>query len=178
MVKKRWYRGRSKLSEGIRSVVILALSLMMIPVFCGELRATGMVYVQSVKAVLFAQPQLGAARIAEVAQGTALPVMTQQGAWYQVRYQMQELWVSHLLVADRAPGGKVSLLASNESDLSSGARRRASSFTTAAAARGLSADRRRLRGGYWTSDLSEVKTMEALKVTQSEVLEFLRGVEQ
>ncbi|AMV70904.1 hypothetical protein JCM30471_27110 [Desulfuromonas carbonis] len=178
MEKVRWDRGCWGPSLGWPGTIPVLVVLFMALLLPVEASSADQVFVQSVKAALLGQPQLGAVRVAEVEQGAALPVVKQQGAWYQVRYQDQQAWISRLLVADQPPGGKVSLLVSDEADLASGARRRASSFTTAAAARGLSEDRKRLDGGFWTADMSQVEKVEKLKVTQSEVLEFLKGVEQ
>lgn len=141
-------------------------------------QAEGVVYVQSVQASVLSEPEFGADLQFKVERGAELKVIEQQQTWYQVGTPQGQGWIYHLQVAANPPREKISLLASQENDLAKGARRRASSFTTSAAARGLAENRTRMNGGYWTSDMSNVEAIEELKIPQNEVIEFHQGVTQ
>jgi hypothetical protein len=156
--------------------VWLGVALLLLAGGVSNARAEGVVYVQSLKASLLAQPRFGAEVLVEVERGAALPVLQQQHDWYQVGPEDQQGWIYRLQVASQPPAEKVSLLTGAGNDLASGARRRASSFTTSAAARGLAEDRLRMSGGHWTADMSKVDTLEELEIPLAEVIDFHKGV--
>jgi hypothetical protein len=129
-------------------------------------------YVQGLKAVLYAEPRLGAARVAEVGRGEALTELEAAGGWYRVQAGSRVGWVSRLAVGAKEKGGSVSLLAADGEALEAGARRRASSFTTAAAARGLAEDRARLSQKFRVN-YDQVEAMERSTVSTEEALAFI-----
>lgn len=134
--------------------------------------SAAVLYVQGLKAVLYAEPRLGAARVAEVGQGEALTELEAAGGWYRVQAGNRVGWVSRLAVGTQAKGGEVKLLAAEGEALETGARRRASSFTTAAAARGLAEDRARISQKYRV-DYPGVEAMERPTVSTEEALAFI-----
>lgn len=130
-------------------------------------------YVQSVKAPILSAPFLGSPKLAEAAKGEPLKEMEKKGDWYKVGYKDATGWVSRLLVGTKPPAGKVSILEETEEKVEKGARKRASAFTTAAAARGLAEERARLSDKYKV-DYNGVEMMEAIRITDEEASRFIR----
>ena len=130
-------------------------------------------YVQSVKAPILSAPSLGSPKLAEAKKGEPLKEMEKQGNWHKVSYKDKTGWVSRLLVGQRPPAAKVSVLESSGEKLETGARKRASAFTTAAAARGFAEERSRVSDKYKV-DFAKVEHMEAVKVSDEEALAFLQ----
>lgn len=130
-------------------------------------------YVQSIRAPIMSAPSLGSQVIAEAHKSDLLKEVEKQGNWHRVSYKDKTGWVSKLLVGLKPPMGKVSLLEETEEKLSTGARKRASAFTTAAAARGLAEDRARVNDKFKV-DHYGVESMEAVKISDDEALVFLQ----
>lgn len=133
----------------------------------------GDLFVQSVKAPILAAPSLGSPRITEVVKGDMLKEVEKKDSWHKVSYKDKTGWVSRLLVGPKPPIGKVSVLEETEEKLEKGVRKRASAFTTAAAARGLAEDRARISDKFRV-DFQGVETMEALNITDDEAVRFLQ----
>ncbi len=140
-----------------------------LPVFS----AAADLYVQSVKAPILSAPSLGSSKVAEAVKGESLKELEKKGDWYKVGYKDITGWVSRLLVGSRPPSGKVSVLEDTEERIEKGARKRASAFTTAAAARGLAEDRARISDKYRV-DFRGVEMMEAVSISDEEALRFLQ----
>lgn len=132
--------------------------------------ASEILYVQSLKAPLLSEPKLGSKELASVKKGESLKVIEKREGWFKVEYKNTQGWVSSLLLSNQEPMGKVSVFEEDKS-LKETARRRASSYTTAAAARGLLEDRARVSQKYML-DLSSIKWLEGIKIEEEEVLKF------
>ncbi len=133
--------------------------------------ASEILYVQSLKAPLLSEPKLGSKELASIRKGESLKVIEKREGWFKVEYKNTQGWVSSLLLSNQEPMGKVSVFEEDKS-LKETARRRASSYTTAAAARGLLEDRARVSQKYML-DLSSIKWLEGIKIEEEEVLKFL-----
>lgn len=133
--------------------------------------ASEILYVQSLKAPLLSEPKLGSKELASIRRGESLKVIEKREGWFKVEYKNTQGWVSSLLLSNREPMEKVSVFEEDKS-LKETARRRASSYTTAAAARGLLEDRARVSQKYML-DLSSIKWLEGIKIEEEEVLKFL-----
>lgn len=133
--------------------------------------ASEILYVQSLKAPLLSEPKLGSKELASVKKGESLKVIEKREGWFKVEYKNTQGWVSSLLLSNQKPMEKVSVFEEDKS-LKETARRRASSYTTAAAARGLLEDRARVSQKYML-DLSSIKWLEGIKIEEEEVLKFL-----
>ena len=129
-------------------------------------------YVQSAKAKLMESPSFKAGVVAELTKGTEVSVLETQKRWQKISAGSRSGWVSKMLLAKQPPLGKVSVFKVGSESLEGKARRRASSVTTAGAARGLSADdrRRAASGGY---DYFSLKRVEANNVTDAEIAAFI-----
>ena len=130
-------------------------------------------YVQSVKAPILSDTSFGSPKLAEASKGEALEEVENKGSWHKVIYNNKTGWVSRLLIGPRPPAGRVSVLVGTSENLESGARKRASAFTTAAAARGFAEDRSRVSDKFKT-DFRGVERMEATKISDEVAMTFLQ----
>ena len=128
-------------------------------------------YVQSTNATVRSGPSFGAKVIAKVSKGQMLSSTSKSGDWIQVKIDGKEGYISHLLVTTHPPLDKTTVIKADEQEIKPTARRRASSFTSAAAARGLT-DEEKKREGVEKADYKAVDKMEAVKVTPEEVKKF------
>ncbi len=129
-------------------------------------------YVHSIKAPLLAEPLIGAKEIASLKRADVLNLIEKKGDWYKVRYGDLTGWVLRLFVDTRPPMARVSILEKQEQEVQSTARRRASAFVTAAAARGLMEERARLSDRYRV-DHEGVEWIKSVSITDEEALRFL-----
>lgn len=134
-------------------------------------------YVQSIKAPVLEEPIFGAKEIAKARRGEALQLIEKKDRWFRIRYKDLTGWVSALFVDTKPPAKRISVLEGSEKELKGGARRRASAFVTAAAARGLMEERARLSDRY-RIDPEGVKWVESIVITDEEALRFLEEVKR
>jgi len=132
-------------------------------------------YVQSVKAKVMSSPSFKSAVIAEVAKGFKLTASGKEGSWVKVRISDKDGYVSSLLVATHPPFEKSGIIKGEDADIKQGVRRRASSYTSAAAARGLTQDERKRLGQEEKVDYESLEKMEAFTLSPDEVTRFLEG---
>ena len=128
-------------------------------------------YVQSTNATVRSGPSFGAKVVAKVSKGQMLSSTSKSGDWIQVKIDGKEGYISHLLVTTHPPIDKTTVIKADEQEIKPTARRRASSFTSAAAARGLT-DEEKKHEGVEKADYKAVDKMEAVKVTPDEVKKF------
>lgn len=129
-------------------------------------------YVQSNNATVRANASFGAKVIAKVAKGQSLTSVAKDGNWLKVKVDGKFGYISTFLVSSHPPLEKQGVIKADESqEIKPSARRRASSFTSAAAARGLTNDDKS-REGDTATDFKAVDKMEAIKVTPEEVNKF------
>ena len=159
---------------GYRSLLIVAVLLLT----SVAMAAAADLYALGAKVAILAEPKLGAVKVAEAKRGDLLSGSEEQKGWYHVTFAGKSGWVSRLLLGNKPPTAVVSVLDDNtEDELEGGARRRASNFTTAAAARGLSEERTRLNQKYLV-DYRGLAWMERNKVSQDEAIQFVESKEK
>lgn len=132
-------------------------------------------YVQSVKAKVMSSPSLKSAVIAEVAKGFKLTASGREGSWVKVRFSDKNGYVSSLLVSTHPPFEKSGIIKGEDADIKQGVRRRASSYTSAAAARGLTQDDRRRLSKEEKVDYESLEKMEAFTLSDDELARFMEG---
>ena len=137
-----------------------------LPAFAGEL------YVKGVKANIMEKPSFKAKVLAKAARGEILQEIERKGKWVKVGYKGKSGWISTLVVSSAPSMARVSLLAGGKS-LEKNARRRASAFTSVAAARGLTDYDRTRRGKDFTVDYDALKWMEKFEIEEAEALAFI-----
>ncbi|NCO51085.1 MAG: hypothetical protein GW875_03185 [Deltaproteobacteria bacterium] len=156
-------------------LVILALLLAGVPAISA---LADEVFVQSQRASILTAPRFGAPALVDVRQGERLVSEGKEKGWYKVSYANQHGWIFGFLVGPQAPEGVVSLLdKADTQQFAEGARRRASGFTTAAAARGLQDDRRRVSQKYQL-DYDGVEWMEQISIRSEDALIFMTNQEE
>jgi len=152
---------------------LILMFMMMLPgiLFAALAQADTAYYVQSTNATIRSAPSFGSKVIAKVSKGQMLTSTAKNGDWIKVKIDGQDGYISHLLVTNQPPMEKTTIIKADEQEIKPTARRRASSFTSAAAARGLT-DEEQKREGIEKSDYKAVDKMEAVKVSPDEVKKF------
>jgi uncharacterized protein YgiM (DUF1202 family) len=135
----------------------------------------GEYYVQSVKAKVMSATSFKSPVMGEVGKGFKFTSSGKEGTWVKVKYKDKDGYVSSLLVATHPPFEKTSIIKGDEEDIKQGVRRRASSFTSAAAARGLTSDDRKRLSIEEKTDYDLLDYMESFKVTTDEINRFMEG---
>ena len=131
------------------------------------------VYVKSIRAKILSKPTLRSRTVATVQRGKALEKLRKTGKWVEVKFKGKRGWVSKYLVSTRPPMKRVSLLARG-GNLEKSSRRRASAFTSVAAARGLT-DYDRTRAGRkgYVVDFAALEKMGKIEISEAEALQFI-----
>jgi uncharacterized protein YgiM (DUF1202 family) len=137
--------------------------------------AENLMFVQSFKAKVMALPSFKAKVIGEAGKGSKLIFLGRSGNWVKVNYYSKEGYVSALLVSTRPPMEKQGLIKADKSDISHGVRRRASTYTSAAAARGLVQDDRRRLSRDEKVDYEGLEKLEAVTITDDDIAKFVEG---
>jgi uncharacterized protein YgiM (DUF1202 family) len=158
----------------MKSISLFILAAMMI-LFCTSSHAEDVYYVQSLKAKVMKESSFRSNVIGEAGKGQKLVSTGREGSWIKVRYDSQEGYVSSLLVAVHPPLEKASLIKGREGDIKQGVRRRASTYTSAAAARGLASEDRKRLNEEGRADYEALEKMEALTIGAEEVEQFEKG---
>jgi uncharacterized protein YgiM (DUF1202 family) len=153
----------------ILQLVMLVLSIF----FTSMLYAQTEYYVQSVKAKVMSGPSFKSGIISEVSRGDKLTSSGREGSWVKVRILGKDAYVPSLLVSTHPPFEKTGVIKGEEADIRQGVRRRASSYTSAAAARGLAQDDHRRLNKEEKTDYESLEKMEAITLSSDEVTAFM-----
>lgn len=138
--------------------------------------AADTVYVVSAKAKVFATPAFDAAVVIVANKGETLTVLEKSDQWLKVTSQQHTGWISTLVVGDKPPAAKVTVIREIAPDApKEDVRRRTSSSASAAAARGLRQDDRARANESNQANYPAVEKMEAVKVDEKEVESFVKG---
>jgi uncharacterized protein YgiM (DUF1202 family) len=154
--------------------VIVAISVF----FSTMLYAQTEYYVQSLKAKVMSGPSFKSSVIAEVAKGFKLITSGRTGSWIKVRIADKDGYVSSLLVSTHPPFEKAGIIKGEDADIKQGVRRRASSYTSAAAARGLTQEDRRRLSRQEKVDYESLERIEAFTLSDDEIARFMEGKNQ
>lgn len=149
------------------------IAFLVLAVFSSYAYAAGIVYVQSVKANIVSSPAFNANVEIVALKGDKLEVLDKNDGWYKVNYKGKTGWVSKFVVSPNPPMEKITVLAGKDDTLEKEARRRASTMTTAAAARGLADEDRARLSQRGFADYDALKKIDSLKVDEKEALDFL-----
>lgn len=143
--------------------------------YAAVLHAEPVYYVQSASAKILLESSFKSKVIAEVGKGQMLTSTGQQGSWIKVKFNGKEGYVPSLLLSTHPPLEKTMVIKAEDSEITQGVRRRASSFTSAAAARGLTKEDRERGDVEEGVDMQALKKMESLTVTDDEIKQFKAG---
>jgi uncharacterized protein YgiM (DUF1202 family) len=159
--------------------ILFAFILIML---CPALSYSFDLYVHSVKAPIYATPSMSSEKLTEIPKGTKLTGTSENPSWYEVQYKNVNGWVYKLMVKKSPPMEKTGVFSRLKSlyhkihTLREKSRRRPSSFTTTAAARGLREKRERFSDKYQLAYTS-LERLESIEISDNEALEFLtKGV--
>lgn len=132
------------------------------------------VYVKGFKVKIYEKDSRSSNVLTSFKKGHKLELLKQKGSWSQVKFDGQKGWVQKILLSSKAPTARVSVLAKKTKvDLSSNARKRASSFTSAASARGLRSTIKDGDNKVDEQDFDELKKMESLHVEPEDALPMI-----
>jgi hypothetical protein len=129
-------------------------------------------YIKSLQAPLLESPEPKAKIKMAISRGTEVSSVKIDDLFVKVSFNNQEGFINKLFLSTTPVINKSSLLNENV-DITSKARKRASGFTSAAAARGLKEDSDDIFKNLGDADVLELKKMEALQVNEKLAFKFL-----
>ena len=129
-------------------------------------------YIHSLKAPVYAEPNNGSEKIMELKIGTKVQRLEEKGFWYLIAYTGKTGWIFKLMVRDTPPRDLREINVNQMAELESKARKRPSAYTTTASARGLKAKRDRFASQY-KSDYHALEQLESMVVTMEEADKFI-----
>jgi hypothetical protein len=132
-------------------------------------------YVQSVKAKVMSSPSFKAGVIVEMHRGDKLYSSGRKGSWIKVKVAKKYGYISSMLVATHPPFKRVRVIKGDDTKIQRGVRRRASSYTSAAAARGLTKEDRRRLSKEEKIDYDSLEKIESFQLDQDEIDRFMEG---
>lgn len=136
-------------------------------------------YIQSKQAKLLSEPNFKSPSIIQLEKSTPVEVIMKKGRWTEVEFKGKRGWLSSFLLSTNPPINKVNILKGDNADLSKSARKRASSVTTAGAARGLSADERMRNSDLQQTDYTALEKIEEMAPSEEQIDKFIdSGKEQ
>lgn len=139
-------------------------------------RAQDVMYVQSAKAKIMSGPSFKSVVMGTVSRGTRFLVLGKDASWIKVKFDYQHGYVPALVLSQRPPMTRVNAVKIEQADLGPTVRRRASTFASAAAARGLTAEDRRRMSREESSDFEALQKVEAVVLGADEVSKFQEGL--
>ncbi len=130
-------------------------------------------FVQSVKAELRATPSNSSPSQATLSRGTEVQVLKTQGPWTEVKAGGKTGWCLKLFLSPHKPIGAAALEKELAPSVEKSTRRRSSSYSSAASARGLMSDERTRTGREkYRSDYEAVDKINQEKVSDEAVEKF------
>jgi hypothetical protein len=158
----------------VRIFITIAVSIALCMIAL-QTSAQEIFYVQSVKAKVLSAPSFKARLLGEASRGTRLSSIGKEGSWVKVNYYGKDGYVAAILLSASPPMAKLAIIKAGDTEFQPGVRRRASTYTSAAAARGLAADDRRRLSGDDKLDYDGLEKMEKYVVSEAELLRFMEG---
>jgi hypothetical protein len=131
-------------------------------------------YLKSMRAKLLAGPKHGTKVVLQLKRGATLSEVKRDKKWVQVKIKSKTGWLPSILASSKKPMQRKSLLMKNV-DISKNARKRASTFTSTAAARGLKANSDDVFNNLEGANFQAVKVMESTYVPFKVAIPFLRS---
>ncbi|NQU65602.1 MAG: hypothetical protein HQ517_15145 [SAR324 cluster bacterium] len=133
-------------------------------------------YVRSYLTYLLTSPEQQGKKIVKLVRGTAVEQISLKGDWINVEVNNQNGWLQkRVLTSTPVKEGK-SLL-SKKVDIATKARKRASSYTSTAAARGLTSMDQPSGDSIYKPDYEALEMVEAREIDEATAVEFLASVD-
>ena len=122
-------------------VIHITIGLLLLSILANSSMAADTKYVRSKVAKIFTEASFASQVVKTLRQSEAIEVVSQEGSWSRVKSGNVEGWMPSLLISNHKPITKKTITSDSEnSEMDSNARRRASTTTVAGAARGLQSD--------------------------------------
>ncbi len=135
-------------------------------------------FIKSLKAPLLKEAKNGSEPLTTLERGTKVDGGSPEGAFVAVTASGAKGFINKLFLSDKPLAEKASLL-NQDVDISSKARKRASGFTSAAAARGLKEDSDQIFKNLGKeANATEFKKLETFLVSDKDGLEFIQDVKK
>ena len=156
-------------------VALMFIAMLFLPVSSQAYIA----YVQSIHADVHQSPTMKSPKTMSLVKGDSVEVVKENGSFYQISFEGSTGYIYRFLVSTQKIGSSEKLYSKLQSffhkieSVSGKSRRRPSSYTATAAARGLRDKRRNFAESY-TSDYESLARFEALVIGEDEALAFLR----
>jgi hypothetical protein len=158
-----------------RFVQMLVLNTIVMLMFTSTLLAQAVYYVQSAKAKVLIGASFKSASLGEVPKGFKFVSTGREGSWVKVKFDKRDGYVSSLVLSMHPPFEKAGIIKAEDTEIRQGVRRRASSYTSAAAARGLAQDDRRRLSKEEKVNYEALDKMESFTVSADEISRFMEG---
>ena len=160
------------------------LSLLLLSILIPATANAYTAYVHSIKATVYKSPSMRSAKLTTLSKGAKLDVKKTKGAWFKVKTNNNRTgWVYKFMVKKNPISDTGRLYSRLKSffykidSITKKSRRRPSSYTSTAAARGLREKRRHFAEKY-NSDYDALEFIEAIVISDEEAMEFLwKGVQ-
>lgn len=159
-----------------RLIIILIIALL--PAQAYAFKA----YVHSMNASVYKMPSMKSKKLVTLDKGAQLQVTKSKGAWYKVKTttgKQTSGWIYKFMVRKKPITNSSKLYSKLRSffykieSISKKSRRRPSSYTSTAAARGLREKRRHFAEKY-NSDYDALEVIESIEITDEEAIAFLK----
>jgi uncharacterized protein YgiM (DUF1202 family) len=112
-------------------------------------------------------------KLTVLARGTKVTKIKKKGMWHQIQYNKQTGWVYSLMLGKAIPRSSLDITLEQMDQMAQSVRKRPSSYTSAAAARGLVNQRKR-RAQKLGYDYAALEKMESYAVDEKETLKFIK----
>jgi len=153
------------------------IMLMILLSFSCGLAAAEELYVKSTKGKIHSAPGFKNSVVVVLSKGDKVEVLEQKQDWIKVKAGDHTGWISKLLVSKNPPLKRISVIKGKETKTQKeSVRRRASSASTAAAARGLREDGRARLSDSEQANYEALEKMEKEGVAEDEVEKFSEGL--
>ncbi len=154
--------------------------MLMLPFVVAVFYSTGLYaqtdyYVQSVKAKVMSGASFKSPVLGEVSRGFKFVSTGKAGSWVRVKFKDRDGYVSSLVLSTHTPLEKTGIIKAGDTEIKQGVRRRASSYTSAAAARGLAQDDRRRLSKEEKADYGSLEKVESFTLNPDEIARFMEG---
>lgn len=159
----------------MRKIVVLLFFVAISLLLAETLWAQDVYYVQSLKAKIMSGPSFKAKVVGEISKRTRVVSTGKEGSWVKVKFNTKEGYIPSMLLSTHPPMEKMGLIKGEDAEIKQSVRRRASTYTSAAAARGLAADDRRRLSKDEKVDYGALEKIEAFKIGTDEVARFMEG---
>lgn len=156
-----------RIKEGLTLIFIPFLLLL----FSNPALAKTM-YVKSFKIKLTATPQHSSKALLTLKRGEQVKIIKTENSWVKISFKNTEGWVHKFALSKKVPRKRISLL-HRKVDITSKARKRASSFTSAAAARGLVNSKDNKLVAKHKQDFVALANMESVIVDPEDAIFFI-----